>query len=38
MSKQEITFEIGQVTILVIMRSFNSSPLSNYKFVNIAIY
>jgi hypothetical protein len=29
MSKQESMFEIVQVTILVITRSFNSSPLTN---------
>jgi hypothetical protein len=38
MSKQESVLEIVQVTIFVIMRSFNSSPLKNYKFVNMAIY
>jgi hypothetical protein len=38
MLKQESTFQIGKETILVITKSFNSSLLSNYKFVNIAIY
>jgi hypothetical protein len=36
--KQESMFEIAQVSILVIMRSCKSSPLSNYKFMNIAVY
>jgi hypothetical protein len=35
MSKKENMSKIVQVMILIITRSLNLSPLSNYKFVNI---